>query len=286
MTQAGAARSIRAGGALPAIGLAAAMAFVAGCSGGTRQAVPPPTFTPAPTQAGAAPVRAADPVVSQNCLRGLTSYRFNGSFSLQPANSRSAPGGSGAPDIAGSIANLLRNVSFQGSAHAPDRYAATVSFGGNGVQSLQIVRIGPETYSRFGDGAWQAGDRLRDLGSIAQFDPQTLCQSTLESLDAGNQVPAHETVSGVPALRYELSGAQLLAALAGDEAVSTPRAGATAASGHATVWTAEEGGYPLRFQIDGASDAGEISLLMNVTDVNGKDIQISAPLAATPRAGR
>src|SRR5581483_10553664 len=136
-------------------GFAAMALLAAACGGASKPAAPPPTFTPAPAQASRTAPRPAHPVVGQDCLRGLTSYRFSGTFSLQAAETTPAPSAGGETSLTGSLANLLRNVTFQGAAHGPDRYDATVNFGGNGVQSLQILRIGSRTYSRFGNGAWQ-----------------------------------------------------------------------------------------------------------------------------------
>jgi hypothetical protein len=248
------------------------------CTGGRRNA-PPPTFTPAPTATSARPAatQPAHPVVARDCLRSLSSYRFSGTFSLTPAARAQAAPASGQPAFAGSIANLLSNVAFQGSAQAPDRYQARVTFGGSGVQPLDVVRIASQNYSRFGDNAWKQGDQIQGFGGISQFDPESICERTLAFVDSGGQAPAHESIDGVAVLRYDVTGAQLRALGGGRPAtgIQTPTPAAEAAQ--ATVWTAEKGGYPLRFHIKTETAAGAIDLLVNISDVNGRDIRISAP---------
>jgi hypothetical protein len=271
----------RAGATLLRAFLLLATVMIVACGGKPKTVAPPATFTPVPSPVGArAPLATpVHPVVSQNCLRGLSSYKFSGNFSLHAATPSPTSAAAGEQGLTGSLANLLSDVSFQGSALAPDRYQAQVSFGGNGVQSLQLVRIGAQTYSRFGNGAWQQGDQIEGLGGIAQFDPETLCQNSLTALDAGSQTPARETVNGVPSLRYEISGPQAARALTGGGrgATVTPAPGLTAPSGLVTAWEAEQGGYPVRFQVNSMTSTGAVNLLVNVTDVNGKDIQINAP---------
>jgi hypothetical protein len=250
------------------------------CTFTKRQPAPAPTFTPAPSATSARPLATppARPIVSRDCLRGLSSYRFDGSFALVPAARAQADASSGGAALSGSLANLLSNVTFQGAALAPDRYQAHITFGGSGVQPLDVIRVGDQTYSRFGDNTWQRGDQIQNFGGISQFDPQSLCESTLEFIDSGGQTPAHESINGAPALRYEISGAQLGRALGGGR----PQAGIQTATpppgaGKVTVWVAEKGNYPLRFQITTRTAAGSINLMMNITDVNGRDVQIAAP---------
>lgn len=280
MTLGGARHDLPAGSLLLALVVAAC---IAGCAAGHKQS-PPPTFTPAASAAAGRPSVAhpSHPLVNPNCLQGLTSYRFAGTFALHALapSAASSPVG-GEAGLAGSLGNLLGNVTFQGAAQAPDRYEAQIMFGGNGVQSLQIVRIAGSTYSRFGDGAWQQGDDAQGLTGVAQFDPQTLCENLLAPLDTAGQSPSKETVNGVPSLRYEVSGAQVLrglAAGAGGRPVSgTATPGAGQPSADVIVWDAVSGGYPVRFQADGTTGAGSIDLVVNVTDVNGRDIRVSTP---------
>jgi hypothetical protein len=267
--------------AAPATGTSVSVSTVTG---------PAATFTAVPSTplaAGATPrPRPAHPVVAASCLQSLHSYRFAGTLALQIAT----PSGTATPaasDFAGSLANLLSNVSFKGSALAPDRTEATISFGGSGTQPLQIVRIGSKTWSRFGTGAWQQGNQIAGFGNILQFDPATLCQQSLTRLEGSGQTPARETVNGIPSLRYQFSGAQLAGTACGegggDRGTPTPIAnsGATptppAANFNLTLWVAQKGNYPVRVQVQGNPEGGAFSFALNVSDVNGKDIQISAP---------
>lgn len=264
----------------------------AACSS-SKRAAPAPTFTPAPSATGAGRRGAPPqhPVVNASCLRGLSSYRFSGTFSLRAPATPAAPGASDGEDgglLSGSLANLLSNVTFQGSALAPDRYQAQVTFGGGGVQPLDVLRIGDQTFSRFGNAPWQRGDQISGLGGVSRFDPETLCQTVLVPVDAGGQTPARETVNGTPSLRYDVRGRQLDRLFGGGQGGGqgsgghgvTPSPAATAASGttgaQLTVWQAEQGGYPIRFQFAGGT-ANAIDLLVNVTDVNGKDVRIVPP---------
>jgi len=218
--------------------------------------------------------------VSATCLRGLTSYRFAGSFSLRTSTptATAAPTAGDGGVVAGSIANLLSDVSFQGEALAPDRYAARIGFGGTGVQTLEVSRIGPLSYSRFGNGPWQSGDQVQGLGGISQFDPQSVCERSLIPLDAGGESPSHETVNGMPCLRYTLTGTQVARSVLGGRAsTGTPVATSPVSQPISTVWVAERGGYPVRLQMSGATVTGTITLELDISDVNGRDIQISPP---------
>ncbi|HTE87162.1 MAG TPA: hypothetical protein VK821_20820, partial [Dehalococcoidia bacterium] len=180
------------------IGSAILMFLATACDGNRPAANVAPTFTPAPSASIARPSSPspAQAVVRNDCLRGLTSYRFAGSFSLRSATPTEAglPAAPQGGALAGSLANLLSDVSFQGAAQAPDRYQATIGFGGGGVQTMQIVRVGPQSYSRFGSGAWQAGDQSEGLGAVGQLDPETLCERSLVPLSAAGQHPVYETV--------------------------------------------------------------------------------------------
>ncbi|MGI8549689.1 MAG: hypothetical protein ACR2PL_02665 [Dehalococcoidia bacterium] len=257
--------------------------IAAGCSSKSGQKKVTATFTPEPrtllAAGGTVPPRPAQPVVNATCLQGLSAYRFAGTLAF-----KAAPTASGSSDTtsAGSLANLLSNVSFNGAAQAPDRTQATVTFGGNGTQPLQVVRIGAQTFSRFGNSAWQQGDQIAGLGNIVQFDPEALCESSLIRLDATGQTPVHETVNGVPSLRYHFSGPSVARSIfgadsessgAGPNATPTPQAG----DFDLTVWAAEQGGYPVRMQTAGSGQGSVFNLLLNVTDLNGKDIKIESP---------
>ena len=247
------------------------------------------TFTAAPSTplpAGETPQpRPARPVVAARCLQDLHSYRFDGTLSLKlatPAGTSTPAAGTG--EFAGSLTNLLSNVSFKGSALAPDRTEATITFGGD-TQPLQIVRVGAKTWSRFGSNAWQQGNQIAGFGNILQFDPQTLCRQSLAQLDASGQTPAHETVNGIPSLRYRFSGAQLAGTAFGeqDRGTASPIAnsGATpappAANFTLNLWAAQKGGYPTRVQIGGNSEGAGYAFVMNVSDVNDTAIRITAP---------
>lgn len=245
----------------------------------------PVTTTPLPAGETAQP-RPAHPAVAANCLQNLHSYRFDGTLALKVSTpTGSATPAAGAGDFAGSLANLLSNVAFKGSALAPDSTEATINFGGGGTQPLQIVRVGSTTWSRFGTNAWQQGNQIAGLGNILQFDPATLCQQSLAQLDSAGQTPAHETVNGIPSLRYQFSGAQLTGTAFGERDRGTPtpiaNSGATptppAANFTLTLWTAEKGNYPTKVQVNGSPEGGGFAFVLNVSDVNGNDIQITAP---------
>ena len=256
------------------------------CSSCAGQSGARPTFTPTPRvplPAGATPPpTASQPVVASTCLRGLSSYRFNGSLSLQtpaPAGTP-APGGESS-GLAGSLANLLSHVDFNGGAVAPDRVQATISFGEGGPQTLELITIGPQTYSRFGNAAWQEGNQVAGLGNIAQVDPESVCERGLTQLNRGGQSPARETVNSVPSLRYSFTGTQASRVLFGGRgSESAPSASATPANGSAaqmTLWVAQKGQFPVRLQYSATQSGGSINLRVDVTNVNSKDIHISAP---------
>lgn len=243
------------------------------------------TFTPSlatPLASGGSPLpTAAHPVVTADCLRGLSSYKFAGTLAVAFPTSAAGSGTAAAGGaLAGSLANLLSNISFSGAAQAPDRASATITFGSGGTQPLQVVQVGDRTYSRFGTSAWQQGNQIAGLGNLAQLDPQSLCESTLKALDTQGQTPAHETVNGTPSLRYHFSGDQLSGGLFGRDESGNRRATATPApptSADLTVWVAEKGGYPVRMQFSGGGEGASARLSLDVADVNDRGIQIAAP---------
>jgi hypothetical protein len=264
------------------LGIVAVVLLSSACSENKREASVAPTFTPAPRSSAARRPGAqpAHPVVGAACLRSLNSYRFSGSFALKPAlaGAEATPSSGDSGALTGSLANLLGNVSFQGSALAPDRYQAQVTFGGDGVQGLEIMRLGTQTFTRFGAGGWQTGDAIQGLGGISGFDPENLCERSLAALDTAGQTPAREVVNGIASLRYEVNGPQIGRSLTGVSAGARAQApGVATAQGAATVWVAESGGYPTKFQVSGRSGTGSIELQISISDVNGKDIQINPP---------
>jgi len=83
------------------------------------------------------------------CLDGLKAYTFAGQFAFDP-------GGAAGRQQIGSLANLLKDVRFDGAFAAPDATRLHVTFPSGANQALETIQVGGKKYQRVGDGAWEA----------------------------------------------------------------------------------------------------------------------------------
>jgi hypothetical protein len=216
------------------------------------------------------------------CFSGVTSYRFNGHLALDL-------GSSSTQSQLGALSTLLQDVTFDGAYHSPDAASLNVHFPQSaGAQDLQTIKIGGKTYQKTGDGNWQDTPGSGPiLSALNQIDPRTLCNQTLARIDTSEVTPASETVNGVAAKHYTFGSAALarsggLFGREGRDATATPEAGATPPDTHLEVWTSAKDGRPIRIALKSAFGEGggtaSLDVTMDVTDLNGSDVSIKAPL--------
>jgi hypothetical protein len=227
-------------------------------------------------EAAAARTPAVAPVAGAlPCLTGLQSYRYSGNFSL------TSPSGEARSQL-GSLANLLKDVRFDGAAVGANASSLHVTFPGGASQDLQTIQFNGKHYQRAGDGKWEiatGGGQL--LGALSTLDPQTLCSQTLATVNVSSLKPTEESLHGTPVDHYTLGP--------GDLANSTGLLGQRqrdpadqASATHLDVWTSRRDKYPMRIVVDSnfgaAGSQSTLHIDIDVTDANGKDISIKAPL--------
>jgi hypothetical protein len=215
------------------------------------------------------------------CFAGVKSYRFNGHLALDL-------GSSSTRSQLGTLSNLLQDVNFDGAYHSPDASNLNVHFPQSAAaQDLQTIKIGGKTYQKTGSGSWQDTPGSGPiLSALNEIDPRTLCDQTLAKIDTSGVTPVDETVNGVAAKHYTFGPAELARSggLFGGErdATATPRASTTPPDAHLDVWTSAKDGRPIRIALKSAfGEAGGTTTLdvtMDVTDLNGADVSIKAPL--------
>src|SRR5581483_6983354 len=208
----------------------------AGCAVNPQAQKSPLDLTPAP--AGTLP-----------CLGGLRAYRFSGELKFDAGQSQ-------ARNEIGSLANLLRDVRFDGAHQAPASTRFHVSFPQGASQDVETIRIGNAQYQRVDDGAWETagGSAGPFVTALSGLDPQTLCQQTLGTVSTSGKTPSEETVDGVAAQHYRFAPGEL---------ARTPGLfgqGRTGGNGQTStaldVWTAAGNRYPLRIAVQ-SSDAAD-----------------------------
>lgn len=213
------------------------------------------------------------PAGSLPCLGGLRAYRFSGELTFDAGQGQ-------AREQIGSLANLLRDVRFDGAHQAPASTQFHVSFPQGASQDVQTVRIGSTQYQRVGNGAWEtangsAGPFVTALGSL---DPQTLCQQTLGTVSTTGKMPTQETIDGMQAQHYRFGPGEL-ARTPGLFGQGREQGGNGRSSTSLDVWTAGGNRYPLRIAVQSsdAADGSSFQLTLDVRDPNGDDISIKAP---------
>jgi hypothetical protein len=235
------------------------MVLLAGCARDPRALTGQPGGTPAP--AGTLP-----------CLSGLRAYRFSGEFAFDA-------GQGAARSELGSLANLLRDVKFDGAFHAPDATRLHVSFPQGASEDVETIRIGNRQYQRVGNGAWEtaSGNAGPFVAALGALDPQALCRQTLATVSAAGKTPVNETVDGVPAQHYSFQPGEL-AGTPGLFGQTREGAGAQSAT-TLDVWTAGGNRYPVRLAVKSSDAAGgtALQITLDVRDPNGADIAIRAP---------
>lgn len=258
--------------------LLAVLALAAACGGKeNKSSQAPPAGAGGASMATVAPTEAARPaatptpadtsggqVVAADCLKSVRSYRYSGTLKVKGASQPAA-------------AVALDNVRFSGAFVAPDRSQAKVELAG---QSFETVRIGADTWTRFGTGDWVKGN----VGGAAPlFSPDDFCSGSLVQLNRTDLARAgvkatKERVNGMDALRYEFDkqAIQRLERLFGGQSdlQSLPD------NLKLTLWVTEKEHWPVKVVLSGEAkdrpDQLSIELEYTITDLN-KEIRIEPP---------
>ncbi len=236
------------------------VALLAGCAVNPQARKNTIESTPAP--AGTLP-----------CLGGLRAYRFSGELKFDAGQGQ-------ARSQIGSLANLLRDVRFDGAHQAPASTQFHVSFPQGASQDVETIRIGSAQYQRVDNGAWETGGGSAGpfVTALSSLDPQTLCQQTLGTVNTNGKTPSQETVDGVQAQHYRFGPGELARTPGlfgqGREAGANGQSATTL-----DVWTADGNRYPVRIAVQSsdAADGSSFRIRLDVRDPNGGDIAIKAP---------
>ncbi len=264
------ASNVPAGTAVSAAATARASAASTGAASTSRTAGTA-AARPATTAAGTANRLA--------CFDGVSAYRFSGHFALALAP--------GTGSQIGALSNLLTDVAFDGAFQSPDSTTLNVKFPGNaGTQDLETARVAGKFYQRTGQGAWQQSTGAGPIiGAISRVDPRTLCNESLAQVDTSGVKPTAEPLNGIQTLHYIFGPTDLARSpgFFGGDRGGTPEAGATPDAApqdtHLEVWIATQGGYPVRMVLgSGFGGEGTLKVVVDISDVNGNDIAIKAPI--------
>lgn len=218
----------------------------------------------------AAATPAADGLVAPDCFKSVSAFKYDLTFKIDVKQT-----GTATPDAGLDLASLLGNIHVTGQFQAPDRTESKFQILG---QNYETITIGSNTWTKEGTSDWKMGDSSDNLaGSLT---PSDLCQQTLTGLSATGIKPTSEKLDGQNVLRYEfdheaLSRFQDLFGSAGSSATPLP------ADAKLDLWVTEKEHLPLKMILSGSDTSAEgsysIDLEFTITDLNGKDINITAP---------
>lgn len=219
--------------------------------------------------------------ISCDSFENLESYRFSLDLKLDapafqdvetttPLDPLSA--------FADALTSLFSNMHLQGAYSAPDRSQVILDFGG---EELEWRTIGDRTWVRLGD-EWeeQTDDSDNDL-----LTPEVICNDVVLGIAASleNASFEAETVNGIETYHYSIDVADLEALpalLLGPDATDLPD------DLTFDLWLAQEGLWPVQINFaardtDASGQSVELSLEMQVRDVNDPGILIEPPIADT-----
>lgn len=180
--------------------------------------------------------------------------------------------------FADALTSLFSNMHLQGAYSAPDRSQVILDFEG---EELEWRTIGDRTWVRLGD-EWeeQTDDSDNDL-----LTPEVICNDVVLGIAASLEDASFEaeTVNGIETYHYSIDVADLEALpalLLGPDATDLPD------DLTFDLWLAQEGLWPVQINFaardtDASGQSVELSLEMQVRDVNDPGILIEPPIANT-----
>jgi hypothetical protein len=238
----------------------------------TSEAMPAPTSEAVPEATSEA---TPGPSAALSPSDALDSFRFSAEISV---------------DMDGGLV-----LSSEGEFEAPDRLGCTVSasLGGLAVGNDELVIVGDDAWLDIGEGfeATTADDSdvVQDL-ALCPGSP-TFWEDFEFIQDPGALRGQPDTINGVDALRYSLGNAA--EALESIGFLPADLEGMTINT--FDVWVAEDGGWPVAFDVDILADAqaaadtfglpleeagqqARITMRVDITDVNATDIHVEEPV--------
>jgi hypothetical protein len=231
-------------------GAALVFALLIACSrGGDRQA----------REAGQATPGAAQAQAGESCLANLKSYRYTGKVSVK------------LPDAAG--VGRGGEATLSGAAVAPDRFQSTVEAGG---QPFEIIGIGNDVWVRQGNGPWEKNPSSAESPG---FKPEDFCRASPAQLERAGVRGTRERLSGLDAIHYRLSAADLDKLGAGLQGPSTALT-TLFDQVEMNIWFTEKERWPLRITLSAeqsGSDAVSFTAEFNLSDFNAGNITIEPP---------
>jgi ABC-type glycerol-3-phosphate transport system substrate-binding protein len=253
-------------GAIIALGLAAAV--IGACNGGEGGGGSP---TAQPT--GQATTNAAC-----EALASLSTYRF-----VSDATMESPEEIVGFSEGQTPVADLTRefeghfyfDYNVDASVVTPDSYDALMTAGG--YEPSHVIGVGGNYWIELEDGWMEATPQYGP-----PYKPLDVCNSIFPELNLDQAQGEKETVNDVPARHYaflDTPSGQAIATIFGAESDMAILIRAM----DVEVWLAEDGGWPVRMDIQGSglyADGREllIHVHVDVQDVNDKDIKIEPPV--------
>jgi hypothetical protein len=157
---------------------------------------------------------------------------------------------------------------------------------GNSKTVYDAIQIGDTGYLKFDETGWRANDTsLRPIPF--PYSPMTVCESIAPDVDTtALGTPANEETSGVSTERYELTNLGIDFFKRSPEFGGASDAAAYLSSLSGTLWVAEKGRYPAKFDItaQGSYPSGQVLTVRVQFEVwgLGSDIQIEEPPLGTP----
>jgi hypothetical protein len=221
--------------------------------------------------AATATVSAAQCLVAPDCFQSVSAYKYELTVKIDAKES-----GTATPDAGLDFASLLGTIHATGQFQAPNRTETKFQFLG---QNEETITIGPDTWTRQGNGPWQTGD---DAGTVtSSLTPTNLCKQALAGLSATGVKPTSEKLDGQKVQKYEFDHDTL----AQFQDVFGPLGGGSSGElptdAKLAVWVTDKEHLPVKLTLTGSdtSDQGAytVDVELHITDLNGKDISIQPP---------
>lgn len=217
--------------------------------------------------------------ISCDSFENVESYRFSLDLRLDAPAFQDL--GTPAPldplsAFADALTSLFSDMQLQGAYSAPDRSQVILDFEG---EEIEWRSIGDRTWVRLGD-EWEEQDGTSETDLLT---PEVVCNDIVLDIasslsDTGFEA---ETVNGVETYHYAVDAADL------DELpplLLGPDAGDVPDELTFDLWLAQDGLWPVQFSFaardtDASGRSVELSLDMQVRDVNDPGILIEPPIA-------
>ena len=261
-------------GGLVVVGLVLVLAAACG-GGGSDNGSPTPQVTGAASPAASPGAATAAPC---QALVNAKTYRFVSKTTLDSPETTETP----SDDLPLPSATLTRpftgpflfQYDVEAAIVAPDRFAYTITYSGG--PPYRVIVIGQQTWAET-DGSWQATQPM----SIG-YQAIPICEAILPELDLSQAEPEREEIDGVKTLHYSFPRN---ASPEGVAKVFGPNSDMDILVNTLDVdlWLSDDGDELVRLEFQGKglySDSRPliVHVVLDVRDINDKDIKVEAPI--------